>query len=78
MIIPMQFIIGKLIKYLNGDNIVYMEKGIVVNESFRVVMPDGTEKSKDESVFPFQTTSMKNLKMKRNDLLNYQHHLLLN
>lgn len=37
---------------LLDDDIVYMEKGKVVNESFRVTMPDGVQKTKLESVYP--------------------------
>ena len=37
---------------LEDENIVFMEKGRIVNESFRVVMPDGTQKTKNESVYP--------------------------
>ena len=39
-------------KILLDDGEVYMRKGIVVNESFRTVMPDGTEKNKTESIYP--------------------------
>lgn len=34
------------------EDMIYMEKGKIVNESFRVTMPDGIQKTKNESVYP--------------------------
>ena len=48
------------IKY---NNIVYIKEGITVNETFRAVMPDGTTKSKEESIY---------------EVTNYEHEYFLN
>lgn len=42
-------------KIMDGDNVIVQE-GIEVTENFRVTMPDGTTKSKNESIYPVSFT----------------------
>tara|TARA_B100001996_G_C18607741_1_gene572488 strand:+ start:445 stop:1185 length:741 start_codon:yes stop_codon:yes gene_type:complete len=34
------------------NDIIYMQQGLEVNKTFRVVMPDGTTKTEEESIYP--------------------------
>ena len=58
----MLFIVGKQTRVL-WNNVVYLKEGIEVNESFRAIMPDGTTKTKAESIYAIS---------------NYEHEYYLN